>query len=503
MRREFALNLTLLLAANALVKPVYLFGVDLGVQNALGTEAYGTYLYWFSFAFFFGVVYDLGLQNYNAVTLSKSPGLLRERLPVMLSLKLALAGGYLLLVLATAYATGARGRGLELALLAGAYHLSASLLQLLRTNLGAQARYRFNSLVSVADKVVLIAGLGAVLAVPALRARLTVEGFLLAQIGALALASALSAWGTELAPGQRWLRWDTRAMRDMLRATLPYGLILLLATAFTRVDVLMLEALLPDGTYEVGRYGGAYRLLDATNMIGFMFATLLLPMLSKLVAAGQDARRLFRQATGYMFGISAGAAAFTTFYGSALMLALLDDATAAWGETLAYLMWASVGVGLAYVYGSLLLAHGRLRALNYLFAGALALNVALNVWLIPTQGATGAALATAVTQLAVAAAEGWLCARVLRGARAADARTADARTADARTADTGAPGRARPPWGAAAYLSLVLAFAYGLARVGVPVWWALLVQVAACGAVGLATGVLADPRALLERVRAR
>ncbi len=71
MRKAFATNLAILLAINALVKPAYLLGVDLGVQNVVGTAAYGRYAYWFSFTFVFATVLDFGLQNYNAVTLSR------------------------------------------------------------------------------------------------------------------------------------------------------------------------------------------------------------------------------------------------------------------------------------------------------------------------------------------------------------------------------------------------------------------------------------------------
>lgn len=42
MKREFVLNLVFLLLINILIKPLFIFGVDLGVQNRIGAD-YGLY----------------------------------------------------------------------------------------------------------------------------------------------------------------------------------------------------------------------------------------------------------------------------------------------------------------------------------------------------------------------------------------------------------------------------------------------------------------------------
>ena len=478
MRREFAINLILLLGVNALIKPLYLLGIDVGVQNALGTDAYGQYAYWFSFAFMFGVLYDLGLQNYNAVTLSKNPALLSERLPVMLSLKLVLSALFGIVVLLAALAFGVQKGEIVLVGLAAAYHTMLSFLQLLRTNLGAQEKYAYNSLVSVADKAFLLVVLGAVLLYPPWRALLSVELFFVAQLVSLVFASVLTVWGTQLDAEQRWFRWDVPQMKALVIATLPYGLILLLATAFSRVDMVMLKLLSPEQYYEVGKYAGAYRLLDGINMIGFMFATLLLPMLSKQVSAGLPAGKLLRQASGYMAALGIGFAAWTSFHGSDLMQVLYKEATPDWGETLGWLMWAAVGIGLAYVFGSYLLSCGKLAFINKAFAVAVLINVVLNAVLIPRYGAKGAAIATVLTQLGVALVEYLACKQLV-----------------------GAEGISRRWWPLPIYTGLVLATAYWLGPAQLGVLSALALQAIVCMLVGLFTGLLADPRELLARLK--
>ena len=43
MKRKFITNLALLLFLNLLIKPIYAFGIDVGVQNAVGARDYGNY----------------------------------------------------------------------------------------------------------------------------------------------------------------------------------------------------------------------------------------------------------------------------------------------------------------------------------------------------------------------------------------------------------------------------------------------------------------------------
>ncbi|MFK8058406.1 MAG: polysaccharide biosynthesis C-terminal domain-containing protein [Saprospiraceae bacterium] len=475
MRRVFASNLLLLLAINAIVKPLYLFGIDLGVQNTVGTEEYGLYATWFSFAFLFGTIYDLGLQNYNAVTLAKSPDLLRERLPLMLSLKLVLSLVYAAVVLAAAYFFDATPRELQLVSLAVAYHACLSILQLLRTNLGAQESYSFNSVVSVVDRLLLILVLGALLLNPAWNDWISIELFFSAQIATIILTIGVAISGTHLSKGQRWWSANATEVKNLLKASLPYGLTLLLSTAFTRIDVVMVEQMV-EGTYAAGVYAASFRLLDGVNMIGFMFATLLIPMLSKLVEAREPAGPLLRQAAGYMAALGIGVAAFVTFYADEILELLYTDYTPEWSIVSQWLIWAAVGIALTYVYGSFLLSHQKIGALNRLFVAGVILNFALNFLLIPIYGALGAAIATVATQGLVAGGEWWMSNRLLKDE----------------------PGEGRW-WPLPLYLVGCLLVGYTLHLFEVNLLVALIAQILACLALGLATGLLADIVSLLKK----
>ena len=73
MKREFILNLALLIAVNALVKPIYIFGIDRNIQNLVGSDSYGVYYALINFTFLGVVINDLGIQNFNAREIALHP----------------------------------------------------------------------------------------------------------------------------------------------------------------------------------------------------------------------------------------------------------------------------------------------------------------------------------------------------------------------------------------------------------------------------------------------
>ena len=479
MRRAFATNVVLLLAVNALIKPAYLLGVDLGVQNAVGTAEYGRLAYWYSFAFVFGTVLDFGLQNYNAVQMSRRPERIAEQPPLTLSLKLALSAGYLACVMTAALISGADAADLRLAAYVAATQVALSIWQLLRTNVAAQGRYAVNSLLSVADKAQLLLVVGTILLYPPLSPWITVERFVLLQLASLLVATALTLRVTRLPPGRRWWRWDAPALLKLMRGASPYALTLLLSTVAARVDVLMIEALLADGFYAAGVYAAGYRLLDALNMVSYLFASLLLPMLGALVERGEPVRALLHQGTRYVVVVAGGAAAYLSFHAGAVTTLLYAEADATWGPVLSALTWSAIGTALMYVHGSYLLVRERLRLANGIFVAASVANVGLNLLLLPRYGVWGAAVATALTQGGVALADWYYAERLAVGG--------------------GRPAGVVLRCGG--YVALALAVAYATAQLAWPLWVTALAQAGACAAAALGLGLVVDPGQLLARLR--
>jgi len=63
MKRAFASNLVLLLGINFLIKPLYIFGIDREVQNAVGPEQYGLFFALLNLTYLFQIVNDCSFSD--------------------------------------------------------------------------------------------------------------------------------------------------------------------------------------------------------------------------------------------------------------------------------------------------------------------------------------------------------------------------------------------------------------------------------------------------------
>jgi O-antigen/teichoic acid export membrane protein len=401
VNREFLLNILFLVAINLLIKPLYLFGIDRTVQNAVGAEAYGLYFALFNFTFLLQIINDCGLQHYHNRNVAQRQDLLGKYLPDMLQLKGVLGLAYFLVVSLLAWRLGYLPEHAPLLLLLAANQAMLSLLFFLRASLSGLGMYRIDSLVSVLDRIILLVVCGFLLFIAPGRAHFRIEWLVLAQSGALLFSVIVAFALVSARAGALRFNWRPRVWRSLLKASYPFALVVFLTGVYTRVDGVMLERMLTDGAEQADYYASAYRLLDAANMIGFLFAGLLFPMFARLRDEQEQLAGLARLSLSFIWAGAGALAASTFFFREEIMRALYVSGGAYSGNILACLMLSYLAISGAYIHGTMLGAGGALRAMNRIALAGLALNVALNIWLIPRYQALGAAFATCCTQFAV------------------------------------------------------------------------------------------------------
>jgi O-antigen/teichoic acid export membrane protein len=108
LQNAFSKHILFLLLVNLVVKPTYLFIIEVGVQNSLGPKVYGLYFALFNLAYLFNVILDLGIQNQATHQLANDAETTEEK-ETILGLKLVLVITYLVSVLLTALIMGYRG----------------------------------------------------------------------------------------------------------------------------------------------------------------------------------------------------------------------------------------------------------------------------------------------------------------------------------------------------------------------------------------------------------
>lgn len=401
LKRKFTTNLALLLALNLLVKPFWIFGIDRTIQNAVGPGEYGLFFALFNFSILLNIVLDFGLTNFNNREISQHPQLLPRYLSNMVGIRLILAVLYFIISFSAAAILGYTDRQMWMLLFLVFNQFLLSFILYLRSNLSALQLFKTDSILSVTDRVLMIALCSILLWTP-LRENLSIEWFVYSQTIAYAATAIISLVIVIQKAAFFKLKFNLRFLISIFRQSYPYAFLVLLMSFHYRVDSVMLERLLPDGHVEAGIYAQAFRLLDASSMIPFLFASLLLPIFSRMVRLGEDVRSLLGFAINLLYVAALSFSAVCIVFRRPIMELLYVSNTPESYSIFALLMAGFVFISLSYIVGTLLTAFGNLRLLNLIALVGVVVNVLLNLYVIPRYQANGAALSSLVTQAIIA-----------------------------------------------------------------------------------------------------
>jgi O-antigen/teichoic acid export membrane protein len=400
MRKEFLLNIVLLIAINVIIKPLYIFGVEAQVQNQLGFEQFGLYFDYFNFVLLFQFINDPGLQNWNSQHLASHRDQAEGHLPLLLSTKLFLGFVFGITILFIGYLMGYGETWLLV--FAGLNLFLGTVFLLLRTSLSSLGYYRIDSWLSALDKILMLIIIGIMVWSSSL-GTITLYKFVVGQTMALLIASIVVL--ITLTGKLKRFKWQFSLQQStmIIKDCFPYIWILIFMTLYSRLDAVLLSTLVDDNHYQTGVYAACYRFYDAANMTGYLFAALLLPMF----AANKNNKSVLKELVSIGFNMASVVAIsiflVVLFYGGRFMGMLFDSYHYIFLPALFNLMGAYVCVALSYIFGTVLLATGEIKILNYIYGFALVINVITNLIVIPQNGAIGAALAALFTQIIVLA----------------------------------------------------------------------------------------------------
>jgi len=408
MKRTFVINLLLLLILNLLVKPFWIFGIDRVVQIEVGEANYGLYYALFNFSFLFNIMLDAGITNFNNRHIAQNKQLLQKHFSWMLSTKLVLGGGYFIITLLAALLLGYTSEILPMLLWLMINQFLASLILYFRSNISGLLLFKQDSLLSVLDRLIMIVLVGVLLYGNVIQAPFDIMWLVYAQTIAYVCTAFVAFLLVYVKAKQIQLRFKPIISLAILKQSVPFALLILLMTLYSRTDAIMIERLLPNGAFEAGIYAQGYRLLDALNNIAYLFAALLLPIFSKLAKEQKSAKEIINTAQNILIPGAFFVAICCWSYRSEISLILYPLATESTFIVFGSLMLGFVAMAFNYIHGTLLTANNCLKWLNWMAISALVINVALNLCLIPLFGAYGAAIATVITQFFTVLVHGYL-----------------------------------------------------------------------------------------------
>ncbi|WP_400087458.1 flippase [Yoonia sp. R78084] len=214
---------------------------------------------------------------------------------------------------------------------------------------------------------------------------------------AVVLLTVLSRNGVALSS----LSASTQRARSLLADSWPLAISAIAITVYMKIDQIMLGQMIGDEA--VGIYSAAVQISVLWYFVPVAISNSVLPSLIEsrqrsVVQYNERLKKLYELVVVLSFAVAIP----FTFLATPIIHLLFGAAYAGAGAVLAIHIWASVFVSLGVASNHWFLAENRpMLNLQRTILGAL-VNVALNLWLIPLYGMTGAAIATVFSQATAA-----------------------------------------------------------------------------------------------------
>ena len=319
MKQKFIWNLILVILLNLLIKPFYILGIDAEVINRVGASVYGNYFALINFSFLLNIILDLGITNYNVKNIAQHHQLLEKHFSGIITLRFILVFIYLLCTLFIAFFVGYNIVQLKLLLILAVNQALVAFILYMRSNLAGLHLFVQDSLVSVLDRILLIIICSVLLWGGLSSKPFQIEWFVFAQTVAYLITLLFCAFILIKKTKTFSIKWSLPFALVILKRSFPYALLILLMTIYYRIDSVMLERMLDDQSVQAGIYAQAYRFFEASNMIAYLFAALLLPILSRMIKMNESVAEIVNCSFKILMFFACTLSVFSYLYSYELM----------------------------------------------------------------------------------------------------------------------------------------------------------------------------------------
>ncbi|MFN5182029.1 MAG: oligosaccharide flippase family protein [Bacteroidota bacterium] len=421
MQKKFITNLAVLIFMNLLIKPGWILIIEPNVQNIVGNKEYGEYFALFNFSFLLNILLDFGITNFNNKNIAQNNHLLSKHFSGLFVLKLALAFVYLTATLILGFCMGYDFRYTKLLFVLAFNQFLISMILYLRSNLLGLHFFVTDSIISVLDRFIMIIFCGLIIWTSVTGIKMDIMVFVYTQTISYLLTACIAFVIVLKKTSHFTFSWNWPFSLMIMKKSFPFAVLILLMTFYNRLDAVMIERILPSaevkvsdnklseandnknveaikqsGAYQAGMYAKAFRLLDAANMIAYLFSIQLLPIFSRMLKYKENIEALVKLSFTLIITPAIIVASASFFYSEEL--SMLINKTNESNNIFSILMCCFVAISTTYIFGTLLTANGNLKQLNQMALLGICINVVLNFILIPKYKAMGAAISSLITQ---------------------------------------------------------------------------------------------------------
>lgn len=378
MKKKFFFNLVFVTAINLLVKPLWIFGVDRGIQNSVDLGSYGMYFAAFNMSLIFNGLLDFGLTNYNTQHIAKYPVLFEKYFKNIIGVKVLLGFFYISVVLGY-YLLTPQTSNLEILLVLALAQFLSSFLLYLRSNISAHQYFFTDSLFSVFDKMLmLVLGVFILWHASGLSDITILRYFSYAQAIAIFISCCMALLVNKNMMPRFSIQWSSTFMMILLNRSWPYATYILISTLYFRYDSFILQTFYYHGNELVGTYAQAFRLVDAFNTVGYLMSGILFPLLARYLVQNIDAiPNLLKQSANVLLSLFITICVMVYFFAEEIYTLLYPNTHHV--QFLKITIWMLIPLAFHHVYSSFLTAFEKIGLLNKISLIALAIGVLLNI----------------------------------------------------------------------------------------------------------------------------
>jgi O-antigen/teichoic acid export membrane protein len=202
------------------------------------------------------------------------------------------------------------------------------------------------------------------------------------------------------------------SLKEIMVAAWDFSLIRIIQTIFNSIDLIILSIIAGDRA--TGLYSAAARLTGAFGFIPNAFSGAFLPVLSrKAVEDKSEFIEIFKPFFNYLLLLGAGTAAVIAAISDNLIIFLFGNGFIQAAPTLRLLAIAMTLTFANWPLTSAIIALNKERQILYAFSICAAVNIVLNLILIPLFGAEGAAWAAVSSRLLLLICQYWILQHVI------------------------------------------------------------------------------------------
>jgi O-antigen/teichoic acid export membrane protein len=391
---RIARNAGVIMVARGIYIVVRLLTIKL-FATYLGKEGFGVYSYVVALGEIFAVLSDFGLIRVGVREISRD----RERAAEQFSNILALKGVLALVTVAVVLGLGL-GTGMEPSV------RSAVLIYTLAVILNYYAnafsvfyrafeRMEFEAALIIVERVLYL-----VFAILAVVWGLGLYGIFVGNLLSSVVKLAIAPVITHLKLVKLKFRLTAASFMHYFRESLPIGISMFLASVYLRVDVIILEHL--RSSAEAGAFSGAYRIVDATMVLPTILLSALFPVLSRrAVAATSEFHGFLSKSFRVLLLMALPIAVLLFAWSEPLVGWILDKSFV---ESVYSLRLLAIVLVLSYpsfLFNQVMTAVGRQTIYTIGLAFSLAMNIVVDLLLVPSLGYLGACLSTIIAEVFV------------------------------------------------------------------------------------------------------